>query len=73
MERNAMDITIVEMKKRAMPRTVLGDSRMGIFTSKQKDISHYSFYNSLLIMYYVPGTQQDLQGVCLLVRKTGKQ
>ena len=47
MERNAMDITIVEMKKRAMPRTVLGDSRMGIFTSKQKDISHSILFTTL--------------------------
>lgn len=35
--------------------------------------SLYSFCNFLMITYCVPGTQQGLKGVSILVRKTEKK
>lgn len=32
-----------------------------------------SLYNSLLITYCVPGTEQGLEGICILVKKTEKK
>lgn len=52
-----------EVKKGGMPHIVLGDSRKG------SELLH----STSLLITYVLGTQQGLQGICILVRETEKR
>lgn len=74
MKRDTVDITIIERRRGAMLMYCSLWLQNGNFYQQVRGYeSLCSLYNSLLITYCVPGTEQGLEGICILVKKTEKK
>lgn len=74
MKRDTVDITIIKGRRGAMLMYCSLWLQNGNFYQQVRGYeSLCSLYNSLLITYCVPGTEQGLEGICILVKKTEKK